>query len=268
MRIALIGYGKMGHIIEQLGKQLGHEFPVIIDLDNRDELRSGKLAAADVAIEFTIPASAPANMEACMDAGIPVVCGTTGWNKHLREVEDYCRQKNGGLFHASNFSIGVNILFALNRQLARIMNSFPQYRVEMEETHHIHKLDAPSGTAITLAEQIVDELDRIGKWELAGPESGDPAENGNGSGKKSGDGTGIGTGATGATGATGVVPVRAIREGEVKGRHTIQYHSEVDSITLTHDARSREAFATGALMAAEFMAGKKGIYSMKDLLGL
>lgn len=244
MRIALIGYGKMGRIIEQMGKEQGHEFPLIIDLHNPQDLNAEKLSLADVAIEFTVPASAPDNMMACFEAGIPVVSGTTGWNDHYQEIAETCLQKNGGLFHASNFSIGVNIFMELNRQLARIMNGFTQYRVELEEVHHIHKLDAPSGTAITLAEKIIGEIDRIGRWAL----------------------TGSGSEASGPD--EGVLPVRALRQGEVKGRHTVNYESEVDSITLTHDAKSREAFASGALMAAEFMQHKRGIYGMKDLLGL
>lgn len=244
MRIALIGYGKMGRIIEQMGRAKGHEFPLIIDLDNREDLISDKLSSADVAIEFTVPASAPDNIMACFDAGIPVVSGTTGWNDRYQEITERCLKMNGGLFHASNFSIGVNIFLELNRQLARIMNGFAQYRVELEEVHHIHKVDAPSGTAITLAEKIIGEIDRIGQWELTDPSSKESKQD------------------------EGVLPVRALREGEVKGRHTVNYESEVDSITLTHDAKTREAFASGALMASEFMLQKHGIFGMKDLLGL
>lgn len=244
MRIALIGYGKMGRIIEQMGKEHGHDFPLIIDLDNQEDLTSEKLTSADVAIEFTVPASAPDNIMACFDAGIPVVSGTTGWNDRYQEIAESCLKSNGGLFHASNFSIGVNIFMELNRQLATIMNGFAQYRVELEEVHHIHKLDAPSGTAITLAEKIIGEMDRIGQWELT---------DSNSQNKKPEE---------------AVLPVRALRQGEVKGRHTVRYESDVDSITLTHDAKSREAFASGALMASEFMLQKHGIYGMKDLLGL
>jgi 4-hydroxy-tetrahydrodipicolinate reductase len=242
MNIALIGYGKIGRTIEMLGKRMGHQFPLVIDLDNQEELTSGKLKEMDVAIEFTVPRAAAGNIMACIDQGVPVVSGTTGWNTQFHEVEDYCLRKDGGWFQASNFSIGVNILFALNRMLARIMDQFPQYGVRMEEVHHVHKLDAPSGTAITLAEQILKEINRLDRWELA--ESGE----------------------TPPSNTTGSFPVHALREGEVMGRHTVQYESEVDSITLVHNAKSRDAFAIGALMAAEFMIGKHGIYGMKDLL--
>lgn len=243
----------MGHIIEEMGKQKGHEFPLIIDLQNQEELRSGKLSSVDVAIEFSIPASAPGNIMACFDAGIPVVSGTTGWNDRYGEVAAYCQQKKGGLFRASNYSIGVNVFIELNRQLAGIMNEFSQYRVEMEEEHHIHKLDAPSGTAITLADTIIGEMGRIEKWALkeSGSHEGSTGE------QKDGE----------QVPGVEVLPVRALRRGEVTGRHTVIYESEVDSIILTHQAKSREAFASGALKAAEFMHQKRGIYGMKDLLG-
>ena len=243
MRIALIGYGKMGHYIEKLGKQKGHEFPLIVDMENLDELRPEKLSLADVAIEFTMPSSAPGNIMACFDAGVPVVSGTTGWNDRYQEVASYCQQKNGGLFRASNFSIGVNIFIELNRKLARIMNAYPMYKLELEEVHHIHKLDAPSGTAITLADTIIGEMDRLGRWVLTDP--GNKVE----------------------SPAPDALPVTALRQGEVTGRHTVTYESEVDSMTLVHNAKSREAFASGALMAAEFMHQRQGIYGMKDLLG-
>jgi 4-hydroxy-tetrahydrodipicolinate reductase len=244
MEIALIGYGKLGKIIEELGKKKGHSFPLIIDLENKGDLNGNKLKKVDVAIEFTTPASAPENIKACIDKGIPVVSGTTGWNDRINEVEKHCLNNNGGLFHASNFSIGVNILFAMNQKLAQIMNSYPQYVVRMEEVHHVHKLDAPSGTAITLAEQIIGEMGRIEKWTLS-------------------DHT-----RQISNGIPSVLQIDAMREGEVTGRHTVQYESEVDSITLSHDAKSRVAFAAGALMAAEFMVGKQGIYGMRDLLKL
>jgi 4-hydroxy-tetrahydrodipicolinate reductase len=238
MKIALIGYGKMGRTIEVLGKEQGHSFPLIIDEINSDDLNAGNLAGIDVAIEFTVPAAAPGNIKTCLTLGIPVVSGTTGWNARLPEIEELCRDAGGTLFHASNFSIGVNILFAMNRQLARIMDRFPAYRVSMQEVHHIHKLDAPSGTAITLAEQILGEITRLSTWELN------------------------------QTGESGTLPIEAVREGEVKGRHTLVYESGVDSITLSHDAKSRDAFAEGALLAAEFVRGKTGIFGMNDLLKL
>jgi len=238
MKIALIGYGKMGRTIEVLGKEKGHSFPLIIDENNPNDLNAGNLAGIDAAIEFTVPAAAPGNIKTCLKLGIPVVSGTTGWNARLPEIEQLCRDTGGTLFHASNFSIGVNILFAMSRQLARIMDRFPAYRVSMKEVHHIHKLDAPSGTAITLAEQILEEIARLSTWKLN------------------------------QTGESGTLPIEAVREGEVKGRHILVYESGVDSITLSHDAKSRDAFAEGALLAAEFVRGKRGIFGMNDLLKL
>ncbi|MEN8227992.1 MAG: 4-hydroxy-tetrahydrodipicolinate reductase [Bacteroidota bacterium] len=238
MNIALIGYGKMGRTIEALGKDQGRAFPLIIDLDNSEDLSAKRLKGIDVAIEFTVPDSAPENIRTCIDHGIPVVSGTTGWNDQFGEIEDYCKKHQGTLFYASNFSIGVNILFALNDRLARIMNNFTSYRVSMEEVHHIHKLDAPSGTAITLAEQIIGRLRLIKRWSLKDEDN------------------------------SSVVHIDAIREGEVKGRHSIRYESDLDSLTLSHNAKSREAFAAGALLAATFIKEKTGIFGMKDLLKL
>lgn len=243
MRIALIGYGKMGKAIEALGLAQGHSFPLIIDENNPGDLNAEKMEGIEAAIEFTIPAVAPGNISSCLEIGVPVVCGTTGWNHRLQEMEDICKEKDGSLFHASNFSIGVNILFAMNRQLARIMNRFPAYQVSMEEVHHIHKLDAPSGTAISLADQILQENGQLKSWALKDA-IGDP------------------------DGQKDILPIESIREGEVKGRHTIVYSSEVDKLYLTHDASSRDAFAAGALLATEFIKDKKGIYGMQDLLNL
>lgn len=244
MNIALIGYGKMGRIIEALGKERGFRFPLIIDLDNGADLNETKLRGVDVAIEFTTPLSAPANIQRCIDHGVPVVSGTTGWLDRYAETEDYCRKANGTFFYASNFSIGVNILFAMNRQLARIMNKFPGYKVSIREVHHVHKLDAPSGTAITLAGEIIAENEHLHHWVLA-------------------DARGLQGGND-----PGGLPIESVREGEVKGQHFIRYESELDALTLSHDAKSREAFATGALLAAEFIRGKSGIFGMKDLLNI
>jgi len=230
----------MGHVIRNLGMQHGHTFPLVVDLDNVEELNSSRLKIVDVAIEFTTPASAPENIMACLNQGVPVVSGTTGWNDRFNEVEQHCRQMNGGLFHASNFSIGVNILFAMNQHLARIMSRFPQYRVHIEEIHHIHKLDAPSGTAIALADQIIGEIEQLEEWALNRPNQLEPDK-------------------------TCVLKIDAVREGEITGRHTVQYDSAADSITLIHDAKSREGFAAGVLMAAQFMVGKQGVFGMKDL---
>ena len=238
MKIALIGYGKMGRTIEALGKVQGHSFPLIIDENNPGDLNAEKLKGIEAAIEFTTPAAAPGNITACLKLGVPVISGTTGWNAQLPEIENLCRETGGSLFHASNFSIGVNILFVMNRQLARIMDRFPAYGVSMKEVHHIHKLDAPSGTAISLAEQILEESGHLNSWKLKGE----------------------------SEIVKGELPIEAIREGEVKGRHTIVYESEVDTLSLTHDALSRDAFAEGALLAAEFVHGKKGVFGMHDLL--
>ena len=243
MKIALIGYGKMGKTIEALGKARGHSFPLIIDENNPEDLNAEKVAGLDVAIEFTVPAAAPGNIKTCLEMGLPVVVGTTGWNARQDEMEDLCRNTDGTLFAASNFSIGVNILFAMNRQMARIMDRFPSYKATMEEVHHIHKLDAPSGTAISLAEQILEESSRLDDWTLEEDAKQDPRE------EKQ-------------------LPIKAIREGEVKGRHTITYTSDMDTLSLSHDARTRDAFAAGALLAAEFVHDKKGIYNMQDLLEL
>ena len=248
MKIALIGYGKMGRTIEALGLMQGHSFPLIIDENNPGDLNAEKLQDIDAAIEFTIPAAAPGNISACLQLGLPVVSGTTGWNSRLPEIENLCKETGGCLFHASNFSIGVNILFVMNRQLARIMDRFPAYRVSMEEVHHIHKLDAPSGTAISLAEQILEESSHLKGWKLKGEPKLETA--------------------TARLRKQDHLPIEAIREGEVKGRHTITYESEVDSLSLSHDARSREAFAAGALLAADFVQGKSGVFGMHDLLKL
>ncbi len=238
MKIAIIGYGRMGRAIESLGKELGHTFPLIIDLDNRDELGGKRLSEVDAAVEFTSPDSGPGNVLACLEQGIPVVTGTTGWNERMEEIRQYCQEKGGALFHASNYSIGVNILFALNQQLAGIMDRFPRYRVALKEVHHIHKLDAPSGTALTLAGQIIEKSSRINRWH------------------------------PGTATEEGSVPVESVREGEVTGQHFIRYESEVDLLTLGHEAKSRDAFAMGALMAAEFIRGKSGVFGMKELLKL
>jgi len=238
MNIAIIGYGKMGHAVESVGTAQGHLFPLIVDVDNREDLNEERLRQVDVAIEFSTPQTAPGNILACLDHHVPVVSGTTGWNERFGEIEQYCRKKKGTLFHASNFSIGVNILFALNEQLARIMDRFPQYAPAIREVHHIHKLDAPSGTAITLARQVIKEHSRIHSWH-----GGNEAQEGS-------------------------LPIESVREGEVKGYHSIRYDSEVDILSLSHEAKSRNAFVAGALLAAAFIQGKKGIFGMKDLLKL
>ena len=235
MKIALIGYGKMGKTIEQIALQRGHQIVSIIDINNTADFDSEAFRSADVAIEFTTPATALGNYMRCFEANVPVVSGTTGWLSHLDEVKAKCEQEGKTFFYASNFSVGVNIFFALNRYLAKIMNGFPAYDVRMTEVHHSHRLDAPSGTAITLAEGILDNVERKERWTLETAEQ--PTD----------------------------LPIHAIREGEVPGIHEIIYESEADTISIKHDAKSRAGFALGAVIAAEFTAGKKGFLGMKDL---
>lgn len=235
MKIALIGYGKMGKTIEKIAVERGHRIVSVIDLGNSEDFGSDAFKSADVAIEFTVPSTAFNNYIKCFEANVPVVSGTTGWLDRIGEIEEICKKEGKTFFYASNYSIGVNIFFALNKYLAKIMNNFPSYNVKMVETHHIHKLDAPSGTAITLAEGICEELDRKDRWTLGKEEK--PSD----------------------------LEIDAIREGEVPGIHEIVYDSEVDYISIKHDAKSRAGFALGAVIAAEFTAGKKGFLGMKDL---
>lgn len=233
----------MGRTIEALGKMQGHSFPVIIDEHNHEQLSSDKLKGIDAAIEFSTPAAAPANIKACINMGLPIVTGTTGWNEKIPEIEAYCREKNGTLFYASNFSVGVNILFALNQKLAEIMDQFPEYKVSINEVHHVHKKDAPSGTAISLAQQILEVNSHISGWHLKGSDAREGEH-------------------------AAQLTIDAVREGEVKGKHSIRYESALDSITIHHDAKTRDAFAAGALLAAIYIAGRKGIFGMQDLLKL
>lgn len=238
MNIALIGYGKMGKEIEKIALDRGHKVVLKIDVTNQNELTIANLQKADVAIEFTIPASATANYKLCFEAGIPVVSGTTGWLEKLPEVQQMCREKNGTFFYASNFSLGVNIFFALNKKLAELMAHRPEYKVEMKEIHHTQKLDAPSGTAITLAQAILENIPGKSNW--VNHVTDNPAE-------------------------LGIVSERI---GQVPGTHIINYDSEVDYIEITHCAKSRKGFAFGAVLAAEYSFGKKGILSMNDLLNI
>ena len=236
MKIALIGYGKMGKTIEQIALSRGHQIVSIVDINNPEEFQSVNFKSADVAIEFTTPATAFDNYMKSFAAGVPVVSGTTGWLDRISEIKEKCEKEGKTFFYASNFSIGVNIFFALNKYLAKIMNNFPSYNISMTETHHIHKLDAPSGTAITLAEGIIENVDRKDRWTLETAEQ--PTD----------------------------LPIHAIREGEVPGIHEVTYESDVDYISIRHDAKSRAGFALGAVVAAEFTAGKKGFLGMDDML--
>ncbi|MCQ2234460.1 MAG: 4-hydroxy-tetrahydrodipicolinate reductase [Paludibacteraceae bacterium] len=244
MKIALVGYGKMGKMIEGIALSRGHEIVSIIDIDNQQDFESDAFKNADVAIEFSMPKVAPANVRKCLDAGVAVVCGTTGWNDQLDDMKKYMESKNGTMFWTSNYSVGVNIFMAVNKYLAKIMNKFPEYDVKMSEVHHVHKLDWPSGTAITLAEGIVDNLDRKDKWVKGTLTAPDGQVSGN------------------AECAPNELPVSSIREGEVPGIHTITYESGADTITINHDAKSRYGFALGAVLAAEYTKGRKGFLTM------
>lgn len=248
MKIALIGYGKMGKMIEQIALGRGHQIVSIIDVDNQQDFDSPEFASADVAIEFTNPTAAYGNYLKAFAKGVKVVSGSTGWLKdHKADVERMCTEGGQTLFWASNFSVGVAIFSAVNRYLATIMNSFPEYDVTMEETHHVHKLDAPSGTAITLAEEIVDRLDRKQRWVKGTVQAA--------------DGTVSGTEAC----APGELRIDAVRRGEVPGIHTVKYDSPADSITIIHDAHSRQGFALGAVLAAEYTAGHTGLLTIGDM---
>jgi 4-hydroxy-tetrahydrodipicolinate reductase len=246
MNIALIGYGKMGKMIETIAVERGHRVILKIDIDNLSDFSSENLGKAEVVIEFTNPATAFENITRCIEYGVPVVSGTTGWYKHLEEVKRLCIKKNGTMLCSSNFSLGVNIFFEINRQLARLINRFPNnYTVEIEETHHTQKLDAPSGTAITLAEGIIDEISGIEKWELLQQ----PAESKNT-----------------VTRNNTALPIRAIRKDSVPGTHQVKYSSEIDDIEIIHTAHNRKGLAFGAVLAAEYIHDKKGIFSMKEVL--
>lgn len=238
MKIALIGYGKMGHAIEKIAIQHGHEIVLKIRTANRHDMTSDNLKKADVAIEFTRPDAGKENVLACLEAGLPVVCGTTGWNEQIGEAKIKAFENNTAFLQASNFSIGVNIFFEINKQLALLMNSQTDYNVTVEETHHTQKKDAPSGTAITIAEQILENLSRKKYWTKE--YTNDPE----------------------------AFPIIAHRIEDVPGTHNVKYSSLVDDIEIIHTAHSREGFAKGAVLAAEFLYGKTGIFTMRDVLGL
>ena len=248
MKIALIGYGKMGKEIEKIALSRGHEIVSIIDVDNQEDFKSDAFKSADVAIEFTNPMVAYNNYMKAFEAGVKLVSGSTGWmDQHGDEVKKLCTEEGKTLFWSSNFSLGVAIFTAVNKYLASIMNNFPDYEVSLSETHHVHKLDAPSGTAITLAEGILSNMERKCKW-VKGTYT-DP------------DGKVTGTEECQAN----ELPVSSIRRGEVPGIHSIRYESEADSITITHDAKNRKGFALGAVLAAEYTATHEGFLGMDDL---
>lgn len=236
MKAAVIGYGKMGRQIEGILRERGHEVVLIIDADNTCDLDTEHLRGADVALEFTTPQTAFANVVRCIGAGTPVVCGTTGWNALLAEAERLCREQGGGLLYASNFCLGVNLMFRLNRQLAAMMARTP-FTASITETHHIHKKDAPSGTAITLAEGMVAASG--GRWRGWTKDSADDPS---------------------------LIGIASVREGENAGIHTVTYDAPNESLTFTHTIKNRRALALGAVLAAEFLCGKRGVYTMDDLL--
>lgn len=224
MKIALLGYGKMGKAVEALALERGHSVGVTIDDEDNWMGKIESLRECDVAVEFSTPATVVGNIMRCFDMGMPVIVGTTGWYDQLESVVHDCQQRDQALFVASNFSIGMNIMFELNRRLAQLMEGREEYAASITETHHVHKLDAPSGTAISLANDMKEELGRT-------------------------------------------VPITSIREGEVPGIHEVVYDSDIDTLTLRHSAKSRKGLALGAVLAAEFLEGKKGYYTMRDMLG-
>ncbi len=236
MNIALIGYGRMGKAIEEIALERNHNVLVRIDNTNDWETKIHDLEACDVAIEFSLPEFALENIHKCLNLNLPVVVGTTGWYEHKNELIDFVTANDKTLFFASNFSLGVNLFFQINQYLASVMNSFEQYEVSVEETHHIHKMDKPSGTAISIAEQIIEAIDRKKHWKI----DSEPQNE--------------------------VLSIEAYREGEVPGTHKVQYDSDVDMISIEHKAKSRRGFALGAVLAAEFTRNKKGFLTMHDLL--
>lgn len=242
MNIVLLGYGKMGQLIEKFALKRGHEVTLIVDENNRENIRAEDLRDADVAIDFSTPHAALSNIALCFEADLPIVVGTTGWYEHLEEVEETCLDSNQSLLYGSNFSIGVNLFFHVNRLLAKAIAPYKQYDVQVEEIHHIHKLDAPSGTAITIAEGIIDNNESKARWvnELVGN-------------------------------TEEIIPkkdellIESLRIEEVPGTHTVLYSSEVDQIEFKHTAHNREGFALGAVVAAEWLNGKKGFYQVTDI---
>ncbi len=236
MKIALLGYGKMGKEIEKIAIERNHEISLIIDVNNPQDFTISNLKQADVVIDFSTPDVAYQNIMKSFEADVPVVSGTTGWLDKFDQVVEFCTKHNKSFFYASNFSIGVNIFFDINKRLAALMNKFSEYEVSIEEVHHIHKLDAPSGTALTIANDILSGIDRKKSWELNKNTSSDSLK------------------------------ITAIREGEVPGIHVVNYESPVDFIQIKHSAKSRKGFALGAVLAAEFIYKKSGFFSMKDLM--
>ncbi|MFC5046369.1 4-hydroxy-tetrahydrodipicolinate reductase [Aquimarina hainanensis] len=232
MKIALLGYGKMGKTIEKIALERGHS--IVLKVDKEDT--NYDISVADVAIDFSIPSAAVNNITTCINAGVPVVSGTTGWLDQYNDILQLCKEKKGSFIYASNFSLGVNLFFELNKKLAQMISPIKEYDVSMEEIHHTQKLDAPSGTAITLAEGVIEHSAKTA-WKL---DEGD----------------------------INTIPITAVREADVPGTHSIAYTSEVDTIEIKHTAHNRHGFALGAVVASEWLHGKTGVFSMKDVLGL
>jgi len=237
MELAIIGYGRMGHEIEKIALQRGHSIGLIIDEDNVSDLNRKNLARIDAAVEFSLPSTAFNNISACLNYNTPVVSGTTGWQIDLEVIKTLCENNKTSFIYSSNYSIGVNLLFRLNVELAKQMNKHNEYTVSIEETHHIKKIDAPSGTAISLAKNIISEHDRYSSWHKGNITDSD------------------------------TIPVESIREGEATGTHIVKWSSAIDSISLIHDSKSREGLALGAVVAAEFIAKRIGVFTMKDVMG-
>jgi len=241
MKIALLGYGKMGKELEQVALERNHRIVLRADIETISSLKDSELKAADVALEFSTPDSAFDNVLRCINANVPVVCGTTGWASRLDEIKSICTQKSGAVFYAPNFSIGVNIFFEINRHLAQLMKAHTEYEPEIEEIHHIHKKDKPSGTAISLAETIIAAGGKKTQWKLR--------ESKNVSAEKE-------------------IAITSVRENEVPGIHSVKYISKEDELEIIHRAKGRRAFARGAVLAAEWLQGKKGFFGMKDMMSL
>jgi 4-hydroxy-tetrahydrodipicolinate reductase len=246
MKIALLGYGKMGKIIEKIALDRKHEIVLKIDLDNQHELTAENLQKADAVIEFTTPSTVISNIERCFDAGVPIIVGTTGWYDQLPQVKKQCTDGDKSLIYASNFSVGVNIFFYINRILAKLMNNYPYYEVQVEEIHHVQKLDAPSGTAITIAEGIIENLDTKQEWVNVLTDADDSDDNIK----------------------TDQLLIESHRIDSVPGTHTVIYDSEVDTIEFKHTAHNRNGFALGAILAAEWIQDKKGFFSVNDMFDM
>tara|TARA_B100001248_G_scaffold262469_1_gene258658 strand:- start:2165 stop:2872 length:708 start_codon:yes stop_codon:yes gene_type:complete len=233
MKITLIGYGKMGRLIEKKAKERNH---LIINILDSQDWNIENLKGCDMAIDFSTPDSVINNIRKSFEMGIPIIVGTTGWNQHFQKVKDWCKNYNGAILSASNFSLGVNVFFEINRHLSKIMNNYPSYNIHLNETHHVEKQDSPSGTAITTAEIILSYIDKYKNWDISNSKS----EN--------------------------IIPIIAKRESDVSGIHEVVYENFIDEIKVSHKAKNREGFALGALIAAEFLLDKKGFYTMEDVL--